>query len=258
MNKTGSTARPRRQPSPWFEPFSPAERDDLIVIASVAKQSILSSQLHGLLRGACHRVRIRATRWLAMTAGYTSAFPRRITPELCMNLSPNKGRGECRVPVAPAASCAKCSKAHELVTTVAPGSPGIPARDGFNSLFRALPGDRACLPPSPRGVASAKLDASVGASGPHDFAVRKIALSSAAPPASIASQPYVRDDRETPLVCGPGCERYRSDLGQKRTGIFLRRGLDRRWRNSPRAKSADACPTTSHTTQLSSPAPESS
>jgi hypothetical protein len=33
--------------------------------------------------------------------------------------------------------------AHELVTTVAPGSPGIPARNGFNSLFRALPGDRA-------------------------------------------------------------------------------------------------------------------
>jgi hypothetical protein len=47
-----------------------------------------------------------------------------------------------------------------------------------------------------------QLDASVGASGPHDFAVRKIALSSAAPPASIASQPYVRDDRETPLCVG--------------------------------------------------------
>jgi hypothetical protein len=46
----------------------------------------------------------------------------------------------------------------------------------------------------------ARLDASVGASGPHDFSVRKIALSSVAPPASIASLPYVRDDRETPLV----------------------------------------------------------
>ena len=29
------------------------------------------------------------------------------------------------------------------------GSPGIPARDGFNGLLRALPGDRACLSPSP-------------------------------------------------------------------------------------------------------------
>src|SRR3984893_17733519 len=34
------------------------------------------------------------------------------------------------------------------------------------------------------------------------------ALSSAAPPASIASQPYVRDDRETPLCVGRDGERY--------------------------------------------------
>ena len=32
-----------------------------------------------------------------------------------------------------------------------PGSPGIPARNGFNGLCRALPGDRAPLPPSSRG-----------------------------------------------------------------------------------------------------------
>ena len=31
------------------------------------------------------------------------------------------------------------------------GTPGIPARNGFNGLCRALPGDRALLPPSPRG-----------------------------------------------------------------------------------------------------------
>ena len=39
----------------------------LDVIASAAKQSILSLRLDGLLRGAWHRARIRATRWLAMT-----------------------------------------------------------------------------------------------------------------------------------------------------------------------------------------------
>jgi hypothetical protein len=40
-----------------------------IVIASEAKQSILprKERKNGLLRGACHRARIRATRWLAMT-----------------------------------------------------------------------------------------------------------------------------------------------------------------------------------------------
>src|ERR1700677_2474100 len=71
-----------------------------------------------------------------------------------------------------------------------------------------------------------QLDASVGASGPHDFAVRKIALSSVAPPASIASRPYVRDDRETPLCVGRDGGGYRGDLGQKGTEIFLRTGLD--------------------------------
>src|SRR6267378_174726 len=39
----------------------------LDVIASEAKQSIKPQRKNGLLRGACHRARIRATRWLAMT-----------------------------------------------------------------------------------------------------------------------------------------------------------------------------------------------
>ena len=37
---------------------------------------------------------------------YESAISRRVAPEALMNLSPKRGRGECRVPVAPAASCA--------------------------------------------------------------------------------------------------------------------------------------------------------
>ena len=48
----------------------------------------------------------------------------------------------CRVPDAPAASCAKCSEAHECRRHGRAGSPGIPARNGFNGLLRALPGDR--------------------------------------------------------------------------------------------------------------------
>jgi hypothetical protein len=39
---------------------------------------------------------------------HTSAFPRRVTPECCQEFFAlsNRGRGECRVPGAPAASCA--------------------------------------------------------------------------------------------------------------------------------------------------------
>ena len=85
------------------------------------------------------------------------------------------------------------------------GTPGIPARDGFNGFLRTLPGDRALLSPSPpRSLLLKNLTPTIEASGPHDFAVRKITLSSAAQLASIASLPYVRDDRETPLCIGPG------------------------------------------------------
>ena len=105
------------------------------------------------------------------------------------------------------------------------GTPGIPARNGFNGFLRTLPGDRALLSPSPHGrFLPRNLTPTIEASGPHDFAVRKITRSSVAQLASIASQPYVRDDRETPLCIGPGCDRYRRDLGEMGTRIFLRRG----------------------------------
>src|SRR6202035_2614068 len=92
----------------------------------------------------------------------------------------------------PGARCTRslvCSVlvAHECSHHGRTGTPGIPARNGFNGLLRALPGDRALLSPSPAllhadlrsgsfvsvACASARrLDAGVEASGPHDFAVR--------------------------------------------------------------------------------------
>jgi hypothetical protein len=75
------------------------------------------------------------------------------------------------MPVAPAASCALGSGRTHTSNNEYPESPGVPARNGFNGFLRALPGDRACLPPSPadRSCLSPvgptrlrKLDASVG------------------------------------------------------------------------------------------------
>ena len=77
--------------------------------------------------------------------------------------------------------------------------PALPAQ-WFYGLLRALPGDRALLPPSPlEKLASQELDASVGASGPHDFAVREQRHSSRDVPRPSHPAPNVRDDRETPL-----------------------------------------------------------
>jgi hypothetical protein len=102
------------------------------------------------------------------------AIPRHDLPGLCLNVSrlEKTGRGECRVPAAPAASCAKCRKHTSVVTTSPPGSPGIPARNGFNGCFVLSPAiGLSCH----RRLAdtSARLDAGVEASGPHDLAVRE-------------------------------------------------------------------------------------
>src|ERR1700686_3439489 len=93
----------------------------------------------------------------------------------------------------PGARCAP-SRAWCVVNTRVShhGHTGIPRhslRNGFNGFLRALPGDRAFLPPSPAKVTFRELDTSVGVSGPHDFSVRKKALSSPALLASTASRP---------------------------------------------------------------------
>jgi hypothetical protein len=49
------------------------------------------------------------------------------------------------------------------------------------------------------GRTSRQLDASVEASGPHDFAVRESAIRLMTPPRPSHPAPNVRDDRDTPL-----------------------------------------------------------
>jgi hypothetical protein len=113
---------------------------------------------------------------------------------------------------------------------VARAAPALsPADHRSTSKTQLLPGDRASLPPSstdrfclsPVGPTQLReLDASIGASGPHDFAVRcnisrqhagdlsqvfRPALQSRCAQdaaASTASAPRVRDDRDTPLWWG--------------------------------------------------------
>src|SRR6266403_364285 len=99
-------------------------------------------------------------------------------------------------------------------------------RNGFNGFLRALLGDRACLPPSPAEDFFRQLDASVGASGPHDFTVRVSAPRPARHPRPPHPAPNVRDDREPPLLRERDGDRYAGDLGVLKTGKFLRRDLD--------------------------------
>ena len=151
--------------------------------------------------------------WVPAFAGTTMRTHLRIPAaqyaRSCARISrpENKGRGECRVPGAPAAPCA--TKTHRGRSHRYTGTPGIPARNGFNGFLRDLPGDRACLSPSPaeicvsgpigptsqfhrlerqrRGVRTTRLRR------PRHAPFVKGAF------ASTASRSNVRDDRETPL-----------------------------------------------------------
>jgi hypothetical protein len=114
------------------------------------------------------------------------------------------------------------------------GEPGIPARDGVNGLFRALPGDRALLSPSPRAVFCAKLDASVEASGPHDFAVRITRHSSKAhqrPPHPVPTSVTIAKRPSS----GTGCAYYDLIWVKARRDLFFALHLDA-WNHVDRAE----------------------
>jgi hypothetical protein len=64
----------------------------------------------------------------------------------------SRGRRESRARDAPAASRPKNRKDTSVVTTGLPERSGLPCANGFNGFFRALSGDRAFLPPSPRNA----------------------------------------------------------------------------------------------------------
>src|SRR6266566_5027793 len=103
-------------------------------------------------------------------------------PRRCFYLPPEEGVGNAGCPLHPRSRVHLVAVERTRVTTSTPESPGIPARNGFNGFLRALLGDRALLPPSFANLHCIctrlgrhnirELDASVGASGPHDFAVR--------------------------------------------------------------------------------------
>src|ERR1700687_5276400 len=91
------------------------------------------------------------------------------------------------------------TKHTSIVTTVTPGSPGIPRAMVLTVSFALSPVTGLCCHRSPVKVAFHRLDTSVGASGPHDFAVRESVIRPRAfarltPPRPPHPVPNVRDD----------------------------------------------------------------
>src|SRR5580704_4725300 len=99
---------------------------------------------------------------------------------------------------------------HTVVATCVAGIIRPSLRNGFNGLFRALPGDRPLLPPSFAGY-PCDLSAGVGGPGPHDFAVRETpfekAIQMPLPIAKTSNKVPHQPSREAKDKASDGAER---------------------------------------------------
>jgi hypothetical protein len=87
---------------------------------------------------------------LAMTAKHAFAFSRHGAPEVCLihsRLKKTEGAGKAGCPLHPQ-SRVRNKKAHERRHHRFTGLTRPSLRNGFNGLFRALPGDEFVLSPS--------------------------------------------------------------------------------------------------------------
>src|ERR1700731_3141855 len=144
----------------------------------------------------------------------------------------------------PGARCTRslvCSVlvAHECSHHGRTGTPGIPARNGFNGLFRALLGDRAFLSPS-----SARLLADLTpASRRQDHTTSPSAKISALVSSAACVHripPRVRDDRDTPLMWDETAQDIEVIWVRWKQEYFCKWAWTRNWPDSLSGKSHSA------------------
>jgi hypothetical protein len=112
-------------------------------------------------------------------------FSRLSAPEVCVDFAHfyRRGRRESRVPIAP---MGPVQRKHGSRTTGEPETSRLSLRDGFTVSFVLSPVTGLCCHRHPRDTSRA-FSASIGAPGPHDFAVRNKPRSSSRAVTSTAS-----------------------------------------------------------------------
>jgi len=117
---------------------------------------------------------------------------------LTLALLKNRGRREDRVRAAPAVSRARCTRQKRTrAYRFSGGNPAFPAQ-WFYGLYRALPGERAFLPPSLAETsanltpASRRQDHTTSPYASRAFVLRAFRVH--------RISPHVRDDRDPPLI----------------------------------------------------------
>jgi hypothetical protein len=147
-------------------------------------------------------------------------------PSFANSSAPEKrGRREDRVRAAPAVSCAKADKKTHMSIQVQRKQSGLPCAMVLQLISCSPRRDLACLSPSfPRSVSFPKnLTPAIGASGPHDFAVRvsRIRQSQLSRP----SHPTARFVTcATPLLSGGTAPNTQLIWAKNKAEYFSRRG----------------------------------
>jgi len=150
----------------------------------------------------------------------TPARPHRAMRLSSERTNPPKGRGECRVPAAPAVSRAKILEHTSVVTARTTGfTRHSRTRMVLTVSFVVSLVSRAFLPPSSARCASIAADL-IPASGYQDATTSPSAFVPFVVPEPKRPPhpaPNVRDDRETPLMWGRDGEKYAGDLLNRST-----------------------------------------
>ena len=118
-----------------------------------------------------------------------AAFSRHAAPEFCKIIRPIKkeGAGKTGCALHPRSHVQKCSRKTHTSIQVQRKQSGLPCAMVLTaySALSSVTG-LSCHRRSQEALASRELDTSVGVSGPHDFAVRKLRVRLCAQPTSIA------------------------------------------------------------------------
>jgi hypothetical protein len=126
----------------------------------------------------------------------------------------------------PIAACAMLLVERTRAGQVTPESPGIPRAMVLRFPSHSPVTSGFFVTVAPEKPASQELDASVEASGPHDFAVRKVSALVFSAACGHRIPPRVRDDRETPLEWDRTATIW-TDLRLPKIRIFFLKGLDK-------------------------------
>ena len=131
---------------------------------------------------------------------HTPAFSRRVLRPSFAKASPSKNERAQGRPGADRTHGPRATKKHAAEPQVRAEQPAFPAQ-WFYGLYALSPVTRLCCHRCLRDAKHHRTrSASLGAPGPHDFAVRKSHVRLSQALASTASHRNVRDDRDPPLI----------------------------------------------------------